>query len=514
MNNSLKKYIPIGIIFFISLYFQTRIPVNPDTSWLIICAKRLLAGGNYFQDFFEVNPPASIYIYIPIVLIAKWLPFNVLLITQGYIFFIALVSFILCTSIINEILKDQAVLACWIKAALFWLYLILPAFAFGEREHIVIMLVMPYVFLIPTLIQQQPVSITKRINVSLFAAIAFLIKPFFLLCFMLSEIFLWIKTRKAKHLYRFENWLVIAVIAFYVLSIIFITPEYVTKVLPFIHNLYYEVVGYSWSVMLRTYSFDFYLVVAFCYLLIRQYQKNKVLADLLFCYSSIFLLIFLVQRTLWFYHAMPLVSFLILLNVLLVCDFLCYQFSKLEKMKSIVLFKVCFTNFVLMVFLLLAIIGSLQLNLYGLNKIYPEQLKENKRVLDKIVNNKPIFYFSSNIWAANPVTNYLNLDSASRFASFWMLAKLMHLTESENLQKRQMAIDKLNFVIEATIEDINRWQPQLVFVVTKGQQLLSGEITVVDYLELFSQNKKFKRVWQNYQYIGNFGCCSIYSRKY
>lgn len=514
MISFLRKYLWIFIIFLLGVYFQTKIPVNPDTSWLIVCAKRLLAQGNYLQDFFEVNPPASIYIYLPVALMAKYLPINILSITQLYIFLTGLLSFTLCAGFINRVFKHQHTLECWLKVTLAWLYWILPAFAFGEREHVAIILIMPYAFSVMAKINQLNFNFTKRIVVSLFAAIGFITKPFFLLCFIFSELFILTKTKKISCLFRLENWLVITITIFYILSIIFITPEYITNVLPFIMDLYYEVVGYSWSVMLHTSALYFYLLITICYWLIRRYQANKLFTDLLFCYSSIFLLIFLIQRTLWFYHAIPLASFLILLNVMLVFDFFHHQFSSLDKYKLIAIFKICITNFILSFTLLIAMIGSLQLNLYGLEKIYPDQQLKNKLVLANKINNHAIFYFSSDIWAANPVTNYLNLDSASRFCSLWMLAKLIHLTQAENAKTRQIATEKLNFVIEATIQDFNRWQPQLVFTVNKGKKLLSGNTTEVDYLALFSKNSAFKKLWKNYQYVGNFGDYSVYSRKY
>ena len=395
MLNLLKKYFPLSIIFLLGLYLQIKIPVNPDTSWLAVCAKRLLSHGNYLQDFFEVNPPASIYLYLPAALIAKYLSFNSLLITQIYIFFIGLASLSLCISFIdsafkNPSTKDQSILTCWLKIALSWLYWIFPAFAFGEREHIVVMLLMPYVFSVLAKITQQNVSNTKRIFVSLFAAIGFITKPFFLLCFIFNELFILAKTKKIKHLFSLENWLIIIVTIFYIASIIFITPEYITHVLPFISDLYYDVVGYSWSFMLDTFAFHFYLLIGFCYLLVRRYQTNKLFTDLLFCYSSIFMLIFLMQRTLWFYHAIPLVSFLILLNVVLVFDFFYHHFSILEKQRLTAIIKICIIHFVLVFTLLIAIIGSLQLNLYGLEKIYPDQLTKNKLVLANRINNKPV----------------------------------------------------------------------------------------------------------------------------
>src|SRR6185503_1175273 len=45
--------------------------LNTDHAWLLITAERLLDGGDHLHDFFQPNPPLSILLYVPDVVLAR-----------------------------------------------------------------------------------------------------------------------------------------------------------------------------------------------------------------------------------------------------------------------------------------------------------------------------------------------------------------------------------------------------------------------------------------------------------
>jgi hypothetical protein len=54
------------------LAVHLRVPLNHDVAWLLIAAGRMLAHGSYSKDFFEINMPLAIGIYIPPHFLAHW----------------------------------------------------------------------------------------------------------------------------------------------------------------------------------------------------------------------------------------------------------------------------------------------------------------------------------------------------------------------------------------------------------------------------------------------------------
>ena len=55
--------IAVSLIVWTTIYLHSHIDV--DTSWLLQCLERFLAGGTYINDFYETNPPLSFLIYLP-----------------------------------------------------------------------------------------------------------------------------------------------------------------------------------------------------------------------------------------------------------------------------------------------------------------------------------------------------------------------------------------------------------------------------------------------------------------
>ena len=54
----------ISAIVLASIALQIHLGVNPDTSWNITLAEKVLDGERPNIDFFEINPPMSYFIYV------------------------------------------------------------------------------------------------------------------------------------------------------------------------------------------------------------------------------------------------------------------------------------------------------------------------------------------------------------------------------------------------------------------------------------------------------------------
>ena len=61
----------IAGIVAVAWLWQSANPVHYDMSWLIVVAERWLDGEQLYVDLLETNPPASVFLYTPIVVIAR-----------------------------------------------------------------------------------------------------------------------------------------------------------------------------------------------------------------------------------------------------------------------------------------------------------------------------------------------------------------------------------------------------------------------------------------------------------
>ena len=62
---------PLALIAIASIALQARLGAVDDVSWLITACERTLDGQFPYKDFLEINPPASILMYLPAVFVAR-----------------------------------------------------------------------------------------------------------------------------------------------------------------------------------------------------------------------------------------------------------------------------------------------------------------------------------------------------------------------------------------------------------------------------------------------------------
>ena len=154
------------------------IPIDADVSWLITVSERVLSGDRLYVDIFELNPPASVWLYVPLVWLAQMLGAKPEAVVAGAFVTGGLASTFATLRITARL--DYEASQAWLAAALPFIALVLPMALFAQREHAAMLLAMPT--LATLAVMADGASIRKR---SLFAAglaagMMVVIKPYFL----------------------------------------------------------------------------------------------------------------------------------------------------------------------------------------------------------------------------------------------------------------------------------------------------------------------------------------------
>jgi len=130
----------VGIPAFFYLAHQE---INHDTGWFMYAARGLLAGGQLYKDFVDVNAPMAYYS----VMLAAWLS-NFSFLTNETaltinIFIYIFIAYALCATLLKRMGFSPGTYAVLCAAFLIVLCLI-PNYGFGQREHIFGVLLVPY----------------------------------------------------------------------------------------------------------------------------------------------------------------------------------------------------------------------------------------------------------------------------------------------------------------------------------------------------------------------------------
>jgi len=201
----------IAVAAFLSVSRQSLDPatVNHDVAWTLYAGDRLLEGDTYGVDIIELNPPVILWVGSLAAVVSRLfdapivLVFNYLVLASIAGFGFALWSMLGRASIRSEFAVPIAIV---MSAALVYI----PSYAFGQREHLIFLLITPHLLLGALSIRQSfEVPLSLRIAAGLAAAVAICMKPHYALAWLGVEIVMYSRVRRVDFLARAENLAVV-----------------------------------------------------------------------------------------------------------------------------------------------------------------------------------------------------------------------------------------------------------------------------------------------------------------
>jgi len=490
-----KFLIPLFLAFFYSCAWliQGQFLLKGDVSWQMHLARLVLAGGNYVNDFFEINPPLSIYLYMPAIFLQKIGAVSAITALRIYIFVFATFSLAICYFLVKKIFlpKDSIVRSLFLFSLLF-IYLILPMDEFGQRECLLLYLTMPYFLLVSLRLTHEKIALLPAIGIGLLAGLGFAIKPFFLLAFGLVELyFMLAQVNSRKYLLswaRAEILVILGVLVLYVAFIYLFHPNYIKIVVPLAARFYYQFFSLPLTyVILNPIIIYTALTPLLYFLLPAKDPYNKLSATLIMALIG-FLLAYSAQQLPWYYHALPAFGIAIVVCTLLFSLFLThYQFNRLE-------------------FLFVWFLGAL-IFLYPFTCIKQYYAKGImvKQVTQPLVNdlqakekNRFVFFFSSSAAYMVSVFEHAGALHASRLQFLAWMQRYFRIYPAQFFSLQQQKDEQ--FFMALLVADIKKNKPDLIYVDRLKHPMLYGPGIQLDYIKILSRYHHFKDTWQAYHY--------------
>jgi hypothetical protein len=231
-----RRWIIVAAILVSALLIQRPVVLNADLGWLLTANEKILAGQKLGVDVFESNPPLSVYMYMPAAMLAR--------ITGAAPEFIVIVFVIIEIVGVLFMIDRAAKHAKFgtrernVLAGCFALLLaILPGSVFGQREHIAVIALTPFVAI--TAIRWRsldpgPVAIL----IGLGAGLAMSIKPFFALVIGLPIIVAIVRQRSIRPLLTAEAAVAAVAAISYAVVVAIIFPAYLFSYAPMVTEAY------------------------------------------------------------------------------------------------------------------------------------------------------------------------------------------------------------------------------------------------------------------------------------
>lgn len=316
---AIPRWLPMIAIIVVAVALRKFLLANVDVSWFITIAEKWLDGQPLYVDIVDVNPPASMFLYVVPALLARLsgLP------AEFTVDALVLLSAGLSVWLAVRILLDTKLLApgqAWPVAALAAIALmIIPAQSFAEREHIALIAFLPALAVSAVRAKGGTPNWPMVVVAGLAAGITVIIKPQFAtaqLCMVVASA---LCVRSWRVVFAVENWIAVGMLAAYAILILMAYPRFFTDALPPV------IAGY---IPIKEEFFSFIIHAALplwaaILLLIRQIKGRAMFAPpfcVLLAASVGFCISYVVQQKGWPYQSYPMLALALLALALAFVD--------------------------------------------------------------------------------------------------------------------------------------------------------------------------------------------------
>ena len=476
----------LGIVLFVML----RTPLKDDIAWLLYVARRWLAGRELYVDVVEVNPPLIVWISAIPIQIA-----GVLRIDAQYTaipFFVAAV--LGCAWWTASLLRGSSRLfedRVPVFAAIGTVLLVVPAGDLGQREHLLVAAILPYLVLFSRSLDGDRPVLRDAVIAGALAGLGCALKPRYAGVFVVLEVLALLRGLSPL---RAQSIAAGAALLVYAGLIALICPAYLRRAVPLALALYGASDAPFRHLLIDSLRLMFGQAVA---LLLwwnrrrRMPEANLMLTLVVFAITST--AICFMDGKDWFYHRLPA-------TIATLLALLCWAASVLFHRRAssrAAFLPVVLAGVGVVVFLVAAF---QRLEPQVVLAVEPDQMTVVK--LERLIRQqKARTYIAFSEWIALgfPVVNNTGVAWASRFDSMWAL---------------KGELWRARFDASAAKEwPVRRWVAHDFIMGCPDIAVVDTREGVVNYVGVLSaSDPAFARAWSRYRQIAAFDGLEVYRR--
>jgi hypothetical protein len=485
-------------------------PINHDTAVLLYISKNWLSGGRLYIDAIDINTPLVFVVHLLPEAIAKLTGMQGTTALVGLLGLGIAASFITCRKVLAASLDPaHATADALLPLLLLFLLIVYPNNMFAQREHMMLVLAMPYLLVASGRADGEKLSNRLKIATGLMAGIGFAMKPYFLAMPLFVELYIVSQISLRRSLADPAPWAVLAICVAHALFAIIVTPEYFTIALPLARAFYSEVSQWSMldlalSANLGPPTFILPLLGIAAFLAVRSHM-----ARIIFLAGIGGLLSGYAQGKGWPYHALPAQALTLLLAGVIIAYVMDHVvWPKRSDNRPAKLFAAA------LMLLIFYQEGLHSRPFFKQLEYRGSDLQRLMHVVKQEARNDRILVLSPGIYPHFPMLNYLNMKMTMRFESMWLLQgaysdcpELAPLYNSPETMSRAE-----EFVFRSVAEDFYKKKPSLLIVDNvAGIPRCQGE--AFNYLDYFSRNPLFAKRFEDYDRALDLDRYTIYRRR-
>ncbi|MCB1783440.1 MAG: hypothetical protein KDI13_05540 [Alphaproteobacteria bacterium] len=480
------------------LFIQLQAMIAGNVSSLLIGTERLLHGVPYLEADYETNPPLSMLIYAPHILLAQILGISLPLGATITTFILVALS----SLTVREILKPFPMLDQNEKRNLLFCYILgitvlSSTIFFPDRENLITMGLFPFILCQYALTQKIQIKSTLLYPVLIIGALCVLVKPHFGLIPTILLIHRMISQKRFSAV-KDPDFIILAVATLsYVTLLLTIFREYIDIVLPDALDLYVHQHNVPDTI---TYTQPRLMLCVFLLLtetLSKDLEKSKKRLVIFFYLCCLIAIIpAIVQMKGYFNHLIPATTFLA------AGAGMSLYFRLKQYIKRPIAYLLLFP---------LILFGGSQL-IQRPSWKFPKHSEIPNLPLSAFLKKEcpapcTFFMFHHDIEIMPPTAAYMGYTPATRFATLWFIPQiygqleLMNDGENVPLTRDRLENLKTKYTLFAA-QDLEKYEPSLLLIGTNVEIFKNENF---DFMKFFMTNPTYKEIIEkNYEKTGTF----------
>ncbi len=296
-----------------ALALQLRLPLNADAQWILNVAGRVLGGERLYRDILEINPPLVIWLQMPVAWVAREIGVPAAVLYRVTVVLGGLLLTWLTRLIRWPDSRDQSMHARWMPALTLGVLLLLPGGAFGQREQLISMLLLPAIVLAAAREEGRTVRPPLACCAGVAAGVGIALKPYFVVTWACLWAYRTFTIKRPPYL-GVEDFSVIVVGLVYVASVAIFAPAFFDLVRTFAGPYAAYTTMTRAQILFDTAAVIWFVVAVVAWRVRRDPGRDPLGAGLAIA-AAAGLLAAVWQGKGWTYHFLPAVSWSVLLGV-------------------------------------------------------------------------------------------------------------------------------------------------------------------------------------------------------
>ena len=454
-----------------------------------------------------MNPPLAFFLTLPPVILARLTGLFAVDLFVAY-FYLLIVASLLASS---RLLRADPGVSPVVRRGLVILAAVVltlcPADQFGQREHFLMVLVLPYLLLAVLTLRGHRPPWPAALAIGLAAGLGFGLKPHYLLVPLAIEAYRLAATRSWL---SWLGWLrpetlgLAATLAAYAAVVVWLTPDYLTRIVPYALEVYNQ--AYRNPLWVVLWSIETVMLPLGClvHLATRRHQAAPQLGDVFLIAAVPFFLAYVVQMKGWSYHLYPASACLILAFGALFLSYL----SDPRAAPGRPDWRHLTRGIAVAALGLIVILAGNDAAKLGYKNRFTDIMTP---YVERYAPDGAIAILGSNVWPGFPLVNYSRVGWSSRFPTLWLLPGAIRKRHSGEATDIALLDEMERFTRESVLADLSAQPPDVIIVDDREKKSYYGPAPF-DYLEYFGQDPRFARLWSDYVLVAEEVGFDIYRR--